>query len=64
MANHKSAIKHWRKSLYRNSVNKRNKSILNTHIKKLRKAIKEKDKETATQLLPLTFSIIDRTVKK
>ncbi len=64
MAIHKSAIRQWRKSLRRNQINKRNKSILRTQIKKLREAIQNKDKETAEKLLPETFSVIDRTVKK
>jgi len=64
MAHHKSAIRQWRRSLRRNAINKRNRSILRTQIKKLREAVTNKDKETAQQLLPLTFSIIDKSVKK
>jgi small subunit ribosomal protein S20 len=64
MAIHKSAIRQWRKNLRRNQINKRNKSILRTQIKKLREAIQNKEKETAEKLLPETFSVIDRTVKK
>ncbi len=64
MAHHKSAIRQWRRSLRRNAINKRNKSILRTQIKKLRAAIENKDSETAQKLLPYTFSTIDMTVKK
>lgn len=64
MAQHKSAIRQWRRSLSRNSINKRNKSILRTHIKKVRLAIENKDKEEAERLLPMVFSIIDKSVKK
>lgn len=64
MAHHKSAIRQWRRSLRRNAINKRNRSLLRTHIKKLREAIGNKDKEAAQNLLPLTFSIIDRSIKK
>ena len=64
MAYHKSAIRQWRRSLRRNSVNKRNKSILRNQIKKLREAIHNKDKEAARNLLPPTFSLIDKSVKK
>ncbi len=64
MAQHKSAIRQERRSLYRKAVNKRNKSILKTQIKKIRTAIENKDKEEAERLLPLTFSIIDKSVKK
>jgi small subunit ribosomal protein S20 len=64
MATHKSAEKEYRRSLRRREINRRNKSALKTQIKKLRKAIERKDKEEAIKLLPQTFSIIDRTVKK
>jgi small subunit ribosomal protein S20 len=64
MAHHKSAIRQWRRSLRRHAINKRNKSILRTQIKKLRAAIENKDSETAQKLLPQTFSTIDMTVKK
>lgn len=64
MATHKSAIKKWRQSLRRRAVNRRNKSILKSQIKKLRTAIAEKNWEEAQRLLPETFSIIDRCVKK
>jgi len=64
MAIHKSAIQQWRRSLRRNSMNKRNKSALRSQIKKLNEAIKNKDQEAAQKLLPLTFSLIDKSVKK
>lgn len=64
MARHKSAIRQWRRSLRRNAINKRNKSALRSQIKKLREAIQDKDRETAEKLLPLTFSIIDKSIKK
>jgi len=64
MAQHKSAIRQWRRSLFRNSINQRNKSILRTHIKKIRVALQNNDKEEAERLLPLVFSIIDKSVKK
>ncbi|MCD6193579.1 MAG: 30S ribosomal protein S20 [Candidatus Aminicenantes bacterium] len=64
MATHKSALKKWRQSLRRRAINRRNKSILKSQIKKLRAAISEKNWEEAQRLLPQTFSIIDRCVKK
>lgn len=64
MANHKSAIRQWRRSLRRNEVNRRIKSALRTQIKTIRTAIQNKDWETAHNQLPKTFSIIDTTVKK
>jgi len=38
--------------------------MLRSHIKKLREAIVNKDKETAEKLLPQMFSLIDKSVKK
>jgi len=64
MAHHQSAIRQWKRSLRRNAINKKNKSALRTQIKKLREAIQNKDKETAEKLLPLTFSILDKSIKK
>jgi len=64
MAQHKSAEKHRRQSLRRHAINKRNKSILKKQMKRLRKAVQDKDKKEATKLLPLTFSVIDRVAKK
>lgn len=64
MANHKSAIRQWRRSLRRNALNRSNKSMLRTHIKALREAIQNTNKEEAQKLLPDTFSLIDRSIKK
>ncbi len=64
MAQHKSAIRQWRRSLRRNAINRRNKSTLRTQIKQLRAAIEKKDSEAAQTLLSKTFSSIDVSVKK
>jgi len=64
MAQHKSAEKHRRQSLRRYNINKRNKSVLRREIRRLRKAIQEKDKKQALKLLPETFSTIDRAARK
>ncbi|MFB0565034.1 MAG: 30S ribosomal protein S20 [Candidatus Aminicenantaceae bacterium] len=64
MAHHKSAIRQWRRSLRRRAINRRNKSILRSQIGNLREAIENKDKEEVQRLLPLTFSVIDKSVKK
>lgn len=64
MAHHKSAIRQWRRSLRQRAINKRNKTMLRSKIKKLREAIDNKDKETADMLLPQMFSLIDKSVKK
>jgi small subunit ribosomal protein S20 len=64
MAHHNSAIRQGRRSLRHKAVNQKNKSALRTQIKKLREAIKNKNKDEAEKLLPETFSLIDQTVKK
>ena len=64
MAQHKSAIQQWRRSLRRNAINRQNKSALRKQIKKLREAIQNNDNEAARQLLPPTFSLIDKSIKK
>jgi small subunit ribosomal protein S20 len=64
MAQHKSAIRQERRSLRRNLINRKNKSVLRTQLKKTRAAIEKKNREEAEKLLPLTFSIIDKSVKK
>jgi small subunit ribosomal protein S20 len=64
MAQHKSAIRQMRRSLRRRAINRRNKSILRSQIKQLRSAIEEKDSAAAAKLLPETYSVIDRSVKK
>lgn len=64
MARHKSAIRQWRRNLRRNAVNRKNKSALRKQIKKLRDAIQNKDTDTARELLPSIFSLIDKSIKK
>lgn len=64
MANHKSAIRQWRRNIRRAAINTKNKSALRTQIKRLRVAIKNKNDEEARKLLPDTFSVIDRCIKK
>lgn len=64
MATLKSAVRQWRRNLRRNAVNRSNKSVVRSQIKKLRQAIKDKNKEEAQKLLPIIFSTIDKAVKK
>jgi small subunit ribosomal protein S20 len=64
MANHKSAEKRVRQTAKRNSINSRNRSRLRTQVKKLRAAIEEGDQQAAQTLLPLTVSLIDKSVQK
>jgi small subunit ribosomal protein S20 len=64
MAHHKSAIRQERRSIRRGAVNKQNKSGLRSQVKKVREAIEDKNPEEARKLLPSTFSMIDKTIKK
>ncbi len=64
MAQHKSAIRQARRSLRRKAINRKNKSVLRTEIKKLRTAIEKKDQKKAEEQMPQTFSIIDKSIKK
>jgi small subunit ribosomal protein S20 len=64
MARHHSAIRQWRRSLRNYEVNKRNKSVLRSQIKKLKEMIEKKDRQAAQELLPKTFAAIDKSVKK
>lgn len=64
MANIQSAKKRWRQNIRRKEVNRRSRSTMRSNIKALKRAIQDKDKKKAQQLLPQTFSVIDKTVKK
>jgi small subunit ribosomal protein S20 len=63
MANTYSAIKRMRQAERRTEFNRRNKSRLRHQIRAMRRAITAKDVKTASDLLPTTFSIIDRSAK-
>lgn len=64
MAHHKSAIRQERRSLRRAAVNKQNKTTLRSQVKRVRETIKAADKEGAVKLIPETYAVIDRSVKK
>lgn len=64
MANTSSAIKKIRQIERRTEINRRNKSRMRTHVKKLQRAIEAKDAKTAQELLAPTASILDRSVQK
>jgi small subunit ribosomal protein S20 len=64
MAKHRSAIRQHRHSIRRNAINKKNKSVLRSQVKKLREAIQQNDRETVQKLLPPTISLIDKSIKK
>ncbi|MDX2029536.1 MAG: 30S ribosomal protein S20 [Blastocatellia bacterium] len=64
MPNHKSAIKRDRQNAKRNAINTTNRSRLRTAIKKLRAAIDSGVLQEAQTALPLTVSVIDKSVQK
>lgn len=63
MANHVSALKRARQTEKRTAVNRMRKSRLRHQIRAFRRKIAAKDSAGAQELLPATFSIIDRAAK-
>ena len=63
MANTYSALKRVRQADRRTEVNQKNRSRLRHAIRSLRRAIQDKQTQAAAELLPKTFSVIDRSVK-
>jgi small subunit ribosomal protein S20 len=63
MANTYSALKRVRQAERRTDINRKAKSRLRTQIKAMRKALVSNDAKAAADLLPRTFSIIDRSAK-
>ncbi len=63
MANHFSALKRVRQDEKRTEYNRQNKSRLRHQIRAMRRALTSKDVKAATDLLPATFSLIDRSAK-
>lgn len=63
MANTYSAVKRVRQAQRRTDYNRKNKSRLRHQIRAMRKAIAGKDPKAAGELLPATFSLIDRSAK-
>ena len=63
MANTYSALKRVRQTESRTEINRRNKTRLRHQIRAMRRAITSKDAKAAGELLPKTFSIIDRSAK-
>ena len=63
MANTYSALKRVRQTERRTEVNRKNKSRLRHQIRAMRRALTAKDAKGASELLPTTFSIIDRSAK-
>jgi len=63
MANTYSALKRVRQTERRTEVNRKNKTRLRHQIRAMRRALTSKDAKAAGELLPKTFSIIDRSAK-
>ena len=63
MANTYGALKRVRMTERRTEINRRNKSRLRHTIRAMRRALTGKDGKAAADLLPATFSIIDRSAK-
>jgi small subunit ribosomal protein S20 len=63
MANTYSALKRDRQTEKRTEFNRRHKTRLRHGIRAIRRAIQEKDPKKAGELLPATFSLIDRAAK-
>jgi small subunit ribosomal protein S20 len=63
MANTYSALKRVRQTERRTEYNRKAKTQLRHQIRAMRRALTSKDPKAATELLPKTFSIIDRSAK-
>ena len=63
MPNTYSAVTRVRQTQRRTEFNRKSKSRLRHQIRAMRRAILEKDPKKAGDLLPATFSIIDRAAK-
>ncbi len=63
MANHYSSLKRVRITKRRTAVNKVRKSRMRHAIRVLRRALEMKDLAAAAQIMPKTFSLIDRATK-
>jgi small subunit ribosomal protein S20 len=63
MANTYSALKRVRQTERRTEVNRKNKTRLRHQIRAMRRALTAKDAKVAGELLPKTFSLIDRSAK-
>jgi small subunit ribosomal protein S20 len=64
MANTISALKRVRQTERRTEVNRKAKTQLRHGIRAMRRVLTAKDAKAAAELLPKTFSMIDRSAKK
>ncbi len=63
MANTFSALKRVRQTERRTEYNRKNKTRLRHQIRAMRRAINSKDAKAALELIPATFSMVDRSAK-
>ena len=63
MANTVSALKRVRVTEHRTAVNRSRKTRLRHQIRSMRRLLEAKDAKGATELVPKTFSLIDRAAK-
>jgi small subunit ribosomal protein S20 len=63
MANTYSALKRVRQQERRTEINRKNKTRLRHQIRAMRRALTSKDAKAASEILPATFSLIDRSAK-
>jgi small subunit ribosomal protein S20 len=63
MANTYGALKRVRQTERRTEFNRKSKTRLRHQIRAMRRALAGKDPKAAVDLLPVTFSIIDRSAK-
>ena len=63
MANTYSALKRVRQAARRTEFNRQNRTSLQHQIRAMRRAIQDKNAQKAAELLPPTFSLIDRAAK-
>lgn len=64
MAHHKSAIKRIKQNAKRNARNRHVTSTLKTYIKRVREAVKAKDKNAADAALKAAIPVIDASASK
>ena len=63
MANHVSALEAARQIERRTEINRVRRTRVRNQIRAMRRALEKKDLQSATQLLPVTFSLVDRAAK-
>lgn len=64
MANHKSAVKKYKRDEKKRLINKMNRSKMKNKIKKFKKDIEAGNIDEAKKIFPQVISIIDKTVSK